>query len=205
LSNTGGSTLDITSIPNKAGDFSTTTTCGATLTAGASCTISITFTPTAAGTHATTLDIINSIGTNSVTLTGSGTVSADSIAVDQTNSNKVYAALDGGGLFHSTDGADNWTAATQPEPVNKRTKAVIIKPDTPAKLFAATIGDGVLYSTDSGVNWTVCANTGLTSKNVYSLNIDPNSGKLYAGTDAGIYISSNDCIDWTAKNSGLTN
>jgi hypothetical protein len=50
LYNVGDATLNITSIV-ASGDFARTTTCGATLAAGAHCTVDVTFSPTLAGTR----------------------------------------------------------------------------------------------------------------------------------------------------------
>jgi hypothetical protein len=75
LSNYGTMTLDITSI-NAAGDFHETNTCGTTLPTLASCTISVTFTPTLPGTRTGSLLVTdNAPGSpQSVGLTGVGTV-----------------------------------------------------------------------------------------------------------------------------------
>jgi hypothetical protein len=63
LTNSGTSTLTITGIsftgPNAA-DFGQTNTCGASLAAGANCTISVTFTASAAGTESATLNVADS-------------------------------------------------------------------------------------------------------------------------------------------------
>jgi hypothetical protein len=62
LSNTGYSTLNISSIGvtgTNTGDFSESVTCGSTLAAGANCTISVTFGPTALGARTATLTIID--------------------------------------------------------------------------------------------------------------------------------------------------
>ena len=73
LSNTGNMTLNIASIM-ASGDFADTTTCGATLGAGSSCTISVTFTPTAAGTRTGAITITDDAqgSPHSVGLTGTG-------------------------------------------------------------------------------------------------------------------------------------
>ena len=79
LTNTGKKSVTITSITitgtNK-GDFAETNTCGTTLAVGASCTISVTFTPTATGTRSGTLsvsdDAVGSPQTASLTGTGAG-------------------------------------------------------------------------------------------------------------------------------------
>ena len=52
LNNTGSAALTITSIAvagTNPGDFAQTNTCGASVSAGGNCSISVTFTPTAAG------------------------------------------------------------------------------------------------------------------------------------------------------------
>lgn len=77
LTNPGGASLTINSIV-ASGDFARTTTCAASLPAGASCTISVTFTPTATGERSGTIDITdNAVGSpHQVSLSGTGTASA---------------------------------------------------------------------------------------------------------------------------------
>jgi hypothetical protein len=78
LTNTGASTLTINQIyfagPNP-GDFGQTNTCGSALAAGASCTISTTFTPLAGGLRQASLKISDSdLGSpQTVALSGTGT------------------------------------------------------------------------------------------------------------------------------------
>ncbi|HEV2426019.1 MAG TPA: FG-GAP-like repeat-containing protein, partial [Terriglobia bacterium] len=73
LTNSGGGALTITSI-SVSGDFSETNTCGNSVAAGTSCTINITFTPTAPGTRTGAITITdNAPGSpHVVTLTGTG-------------------------------------------------------------------------------------------------------------------------------------
>jgi len=75
LSNTGNATLMITSIA-ASGDFSQTNTCGSSVGAGASCTISVTFKPTASGTRTGTVTIADNAnpGAQTVSLTGTGVI-----------------------------------------------------------------------------------------------------------------------------------
>ena len=78
LSNTGGSTLTISSITvtgANPGDFAQTNTCGTSVAAGANCTISVTFTPTVAAARTATLSVSdNAAGSpQTVALTGTGT------------------------------------------------------------------------------------------------------------------------------------
>ena len=78
LRNTGNATMSITGITitgTNSGDFARTTTCGSTLAVNASCTISVTFRPAAAGTRTASVSIAdNAPGSpQTVSLTGTGT------------------------------------------------------------------------------------------------------------------------------------
>lgn len=77
LTNTGTAALTISSIAvtgTNSGDFSETNTCGASVAAGANCSISITFKPTATGARAASVTVTdNASGSpQSVSLTGTG-------------------------------------------------------------------------------------------------------------------------------------
>jgi hypothetical protein len=77
LTNSGTATLTIASIKitgTNSSDFSETNTCGTSLAAGASCTISVKFKPTTTGTRTGTLSVTdNAAGSpQSVSLTGTG-------------------------------------------------------------------------------------------------------------------------------------
>ncbi|MFJ6212207.1 choice-of-anchor D domain-containing protein [Streptomyces sp. NPDC092296] len=80
VTNTGTAAAAISSIATS-GDFSQTNTCGTSIAAGASCTVGVKFTPTAAGTRTGTLTISsnasNSPTTVALTGTGAGTVSTN--------------------------------------------------------------------------------------------------------------------------------
>jgi len=74
LTNTGLGILHITSLA-VTGPFAQTNTCGATIAAGASCTLSVTFNPTKAGSFTGSLSITDNAPTSpqKVSLTGTGT------------------------------------------------------------------------------------------------------------------------------------
>jgi hypothetical protein len=85
LTNSGSATLTISSISvtgTNAGDFSKTNTCGTTVAAGASCTISVTFTPTAPGMRTASVNITdNAQGSpQMIALSGTGTAPAVTLA-----------------------------------------------------------------------------------------------------------------------------
>jgi probable HAF family extracellular repeat protein len=78
LKNTGSTTLTISGIAitgSNVGDFAQTHTCGSSLAAGASCSISVTFKPTASGTRSAALSVTdNAAGSpQKVPLSGTGT------------------------------------------------------------------------------------------------------------------------------------
>ncbi|TAM82207.1 MAG: choice-of-anchor D domain-containing protein [Acidobacteria bacterium] len=77
LSNTGNGSLGISGISitgSSSGDYSQTNNCGTGLVAGTSCTINVTFTPTAAGTRTANLTFTDNAlnSPQAVTLTGTG-------------------------------------------------------------------------------------------------------------------------------------
>jgi len=74
LTNTGTVLITITSL-TISGDYTQTNTCGSSIAVGASCTISVTFTPTAINTRAGTVTITDNAATSpqKVTLSGTGT------------------------------------------------------------------------------------------------------------------------------------
>jgi len=71
VSNPTGAAVPVTSIA-ATGDFAQTNTCGSSIAANSSCTVSVTFTPTAAGSRTGTLTV-NAGGTTTVSLSGTGT------------------------------------------------------------------------------------------------------------------------------------
>ena len=78
LTNTSGTTLNVTSIAitgTNGGDFGQTNNCGATVAGGGTCTISVTFSPTAIGSRSASITITNNAvnSPESVPLSGTAT------------------------------------------------------------------------------------------------------------------------------------
>ena len=87
LSNTGNANLTITSLQlagTNAGDFSVTSTCGSSVAPG-SCTISVTFAPTAPGTRTASLNVVDNATTSPQTVSLTGTGSAPTAGVTTTS------------------------------------------------------------------------------------------------------------------------
>ncbi|NUP47876.1 MAG: choice-of-anchor D domain-containing protein, partial [Catenulispora sp.] len=113
--NTGGAAATGVSV-STSGDYAQTNTCGTSIAAGASCTVSVTFTPTAAGTRSGTLSIAsNAAGSPAtVALSGTGVSSTTNLALNQPTSSSGYTqtygpgnAVDGNtsSYWESTDNA----------------------------------------------------------------------------------------------------
>ena len=82
LTNAGTAALPITSISLSGSNASSFTlgsnSCGASLASGAACTVSVTFTPSTAGTFTASLSVVDSVGTQSSTLSGTAVAASSS-------------------------------------------------------------------------------------------------------------------------------
>jgi len=87
VTNTGSAAASVSGI-STSGDFGQTNTCGASIAAGGSCTVNVTFTPTASGTRTGTLTISSSAGNSpaTVALTGTGNGGATNLALGKATS-----------------------------------------------------------------------------------------------------------------------
>ena len=114
VNNTGTTAVSVSAIA-ASGDFAETGTCGASIAAGASCTVSVTFTPTASGTRTGSLTIASNAANSpaTVALTGTGAGSTN-LAQGQPASASGYTqtyvpgnAVDGNtsSYWESTDNA----------------------------------------------------------------------------------------------------
>ncbi len=86
LSNTGNTSLTISNIA-ASGDFSQTNTCGSSVSAGANCTISVTFKPTAGGTRTGSVTVSDNASNSPQTVALSGTGQDFTISLASGSSN----------------------------------------------------------------------------------------------------------------------
>ncbi|HWB34966.1 MAG TPA: choice-of-anchor D domain-containing protein, partial [Rugosimonospora sp.] len=118
VTNTGTTSASISSVA-VSGDFHQSTTCGSSLAVGASCTVSVTFTPTTSGTRTGAVTITSNANNSptSVSLTGSGIGSTTNIALHQpaTASSSTNGSLP---ASNATDGDANtyWESANNAFP-----------------------------------------------------------------------------------------
>lgn len=103
---------------------------------------------------------------------GSGRGSIGAIAVDPSNSDKVYVA-------------HGWKDESGPGAVTGPTQS-------------ATGPREVAYSLDRGVTWQSSAYEGSSGyKNCYTIEVHPSNGHVYLGADAGLYRSTNSGASWS--------
>ena len=101
MSNPGSAALSITSIAiigTNSGDFAQTNTCGSSVAAGGSCTISVTFTPAAAGARSAAVSITDSAtgSPHSIALSGTGLQAGAPSFYLRGNSSDVPSLANGG-------------------------------------------------------------------------------------------------------------
>ncbi|WP_329133750.1 choice-of-anchor D domain-containing protein [Streptomyces sp. NBC_01476] len=118
VTNTGTAAAGVSSVATS-GDFTQTNTCGTSVAAGASCTVSVKFTPTAAGARTGSLTITGNASNSPTTValagTGTGTVSTNLAAGKPTSESShadVYSSS------NVTDGNQNtyWESANNAFP-----------------------------------------------------------------------------------------
>src|SRR5207245_2080938 len=90
------------------------------------------------------------------------------LTVDPQNPSTVYAGTDGG-VFKSTNGGANWSAANSGLTATD-VRALAVDPQNPSTVYAG--GDGVFKSTNGGATWNA-ANSGLLGTGVAALAVDP--------------------------------
>lgn len=121
-----------------------------------------------------------------------------SLAVDRTNSDRIYAGTQTG-VSKSTDGGLNWADTGNSSPSSL---ALAIDPSNSSIVYSGTI-NGVYKTTTAGSVWIQSTNR----VDVRALVIDPlTPATIYAGgLGPGSLKSTNAGGSWTAMNSGLTN
>lgn len=107
------------------------------------------------------------------------------LAVDPNNSSIVYAGAQGN-MYRSIDSGATWTPTNLENNVMTMTFNSILE-DT---LYAGTEGTGVYKSTDNGITWEPMMDDSFPRFDtyVYDLKFDPDSEKLYAAMNLGVFV-----------------
>ncbi len=144
------------------------------------------------------------------------------IAVDPTNSNNIYVAPAGGGVWLTADGGTNWTPLTDSQ-VTLSMGAIALAPNNPLKVYAGTgeannsldsnYGRGILVSSNGGSTWSLSTGpSGILNTagfTIAQISVDPtNANTAYAavsqaghngagGSGTGIYKTTDGGGTWT--------
>jgi photosystem II stability/assembly factor-like uncharacterized protein len=162
----------------------------------------------------------NSAGTwtqSSDTLSANGQVSA--VCIVNASANYLgFAGTTDGRIFKCTSlnpaaGVDTWAEITPPGNNGGWVRRIVVDLSDKNKVYATYGGyntTGTLnsrhiwYSTNQGTNWNDIS-TALPNVPVHSLAVDPtSSATLYAGTETGVYQSTNSGGAWTLFNAGMS-
>jgi len=121
----------------------------------------------------------------------------EDIAVDPTDTAKIFVAIDGGGVNRTTDGGATWQIGVGGSQALAG-RSVRFLPGNSQELFLGTSSLAVFHSTDSGDTF-VQSSEGISQLDLFSIDADPlnpdqiavafqgqNNGGVFSSTDAGV-------------------
>lgn len=134
------------------------------------------------------------------------------LAVSPKNANRVIAGTNKGDILRSDAAMDSTasTAWSTTRPRDGFVSSLIHDPNDDNVVYATYAGFGGVHlwkSTDAGATWAPHEGIGdgaLPDIPVHSLAIDPTRpGRLYLGTDLGVFVSLDNGQSWAVENSGF--
>jgi photosystem II stability/assembly factor-like uncharacterized protein len=122
------------------------------------------------------------------------------IAADPRAADTVYAVAQGvPGLFKSTDGGATWTPSLDGLE-SSQVRKVAVDPESSSTVYALT-EEQIFRSLNGGASWTLLAGTGLQGR---PQTVAPLGSGVLAGTEAGLFLSTDQGATWRASQTGLT-
>lgn len=122
--------------------------------------------------------------------------------VDPFDEARVYAIVEGEGLYRSADRGEKFERASalfENTPLNDLAFGA-----DPSALYGGTLGLGVVLSRDSGSNWTNAAGPETIQPFVLSLAINPKNARIvYAGVSFGVLKSTDGGETWKTYSTQL--
>jgi photosystem II stability/assembly factor-like uncharacterized protein len=122
----------------------------------------------------------------------------NALVVDPNEPSRLWAATDGG-LYLSSDAAENWSFATALG--NRNVNALFIDPEAPRTLLAI-IAEGTFRSEDGGQGWSVWSR-GAPPPTVRALTPGPAGSILAATSGLGVFRSTDGGRSWAPSSRGL--
>ena len=113
--------------------------------------------------------------------------------ISEDSAGRIYTGGASGNAYRSNDDGNSWLRV-----FGGRTRQIVnaVIPISETVLVIGTQGDGVYYSSDGGVSW-VPRNDGLGNSSIYAMQRS-GSGKLFAATAKGLFVSSDNGLIWSA-------
>jgi photosystem II stability/assembly factor-like uncharacterized protein len=105
-----------------------------------------------------------------------------SLILDPAKPSTLYAGLENGAVYKTTDGGDHWAASGYGLDAQASIRALAIDPTNSNLLYAGDLLTGVYRSQDAGQTWEQI-NDGLRTRSVMALAVSADGGTVYAGTN----------------------
>jgi hypothetical protein len=138
------------------------------------------------------------------------TFAISGIAVDPTNSKRIWVCHNNGWVFRTANGEDSvpaWTRVAIPSAPRRFCSRIVFDPRAPQTVYLTFTGfqkGNVLKSADDGRTW-VSISSDLPEAPVRALTMHATrSDYLYAGTEVGLFASDNGGRTWSPANQGPT-
>lgn len=117
--------------------------------------------------------------------------------VDPNNSNILFAGSNGGGVWKSTDGGNNWSPKTDFF-ATMEIWAIAVAPSNSNTIYAGTKGLGVIKSTDGGETWSQTGPGIPNNTNIQEIRVDYNNeNNAWIAGNKGVRYTQNGGTSWS--------